>query len=165
MLENLDFQNNGEVLQDFSLGTLGVLNSDDFPGLGVQQLLDLANTTDGDEIVGLDADPLQSIIGNVQGDSFNEFDSSVVGGIFAGPDYDQIGEFDHETMEAALEAAGANLLGGLGDFNAFSEGTPPSMNWPTWLASERHWSKMVPPSYKTECSTSSVATCLVPTRL
>ena len=40
--------------------------------------------------------------------------------MFAGLDHDQIGGFDHETMEAALEAAGANLLGGLGDFSSIS---------------------------------------------
>ena len=49
-----------------------------------------------------------------------QFDPSVVGGMFAGLDHDQIGGFDHETMEAALEAAGANLLGGLGDFGSIS---------------------------------------------
>ena len=45
----------------------------------------------------------------------------MVGGMFAGLDQDQIGGFDHETLEAALEAAGANLLGGLGDFNAIAD--------------------------------------------
>ncbi len=46
-----------------------------------------------------------------------EFDPSVVGGMFAGLDHEQIGGYDHETMEAALEATGANLLGGLGAFD------------------------------------------------
>ena len=40
--------------------------------------------------------------------------------MFAGLDNDQIGGFDHETMKAALEAAGADLLGGLGDFGSIA---------------------------------------------
>lgn len=40
--------------------------------------------------------------------------------MFAEMDPDQMGGFDFETMEAALEAAGANLLGGLGDFDGFN---------------------------------------------
>ena len=63
----------------------------------------------------------QNIVGSIQADRFEEFDPSVVGGMFAGLDQDQIGGFDHETLEAALEAAGANLLGGLGDFNAIAD--------------------------------------------
>ena len=120
LLGSLDFQNNGEVLKDFSFDTLRVLSPEDFQGLDVQQLVDLANTTGGDGIVGLDAGQLQTMVGNIQADFFAEFDPSVVGGIFAGLDHDQIGGFDHETLEAALEAAGANLLGGLGDFNAIA---------------------------------------------
>lgn len=120
LLGSLDFHNSGEVLQGFSFETLGVLSPEEFQGLGVQQLVDLANTTGGDGIVGLDAGQIQNIVGNIQSDSFGDFDPSVVGGMFAGLDNDQIGDFDHETLEAALEAAGANLLGGLGDFNAIA---------------------------------------------
>ena len=76
--------------------------------------------TGGDEIFGLGADQLETIVGNIQADFFAEFDPSVVGGIFAGLDHDQIGGFDHETLEAALKAAGADLLGGLGDFDAIA---------------------------------------------
>ena len=60
------------------------------------------------------------MVENIKADVFGEFDPSVVGGMFAGLDHDQIGGFDHETMEAALEAAAANLLEGLGDFSALS---------------------------------------------
>ncbi|MEE8465826.1 MAG: hypothetical protein V3S68_05060, partial [Dehalococcoidia bacterium] len=120
LLGSLDFQNNGEVLRDFSFGALGVLTPEDFEGLDIQQLVDLANTTGGDVIAGLDAGQIQIIVGNIQGDSFGDFDPSVVGGMFAGLDHDQIAGFDYETMEAVLEAAGANLLGGLGDFDAFA---------------------------------------------
>ena len=122
LLGGLDFQNNGELLQDFSFDTLGVLSPEDFQGLGPQQLVDLANTTGGDGIVGLDAGQIQNILGNTQVDFFQEFDPSVLGGMFAGLDDEQIGGFDHETMGAALEAAGANLLGGLGDFDAIAGG-------------------------------------------
>lgn len=120
LLGGLDFQNNGAVLQGFSFDTLGVLTPEDFQGLGVQQLADLANTTGGDGIVGLDAGQIGAILGNIELDSFGEFDPSVVGGMFAGLDQDQIGEFNHEMLEAALEAAGANLLGGLGDFDGIA---------------------------------------------
>ena len=120
LLGELDFQNNGEILQGFSFGTLGVLSLEDFQGLGAQQLVDLANTTGGDGIVGLDPGQIQNLIGNIQTDSFGDFDPSVVGGLFAGLDSDQIGGFDHETLEAALEAVGANLLGGLGDFDGIA---------------------------------------------
>ena len=120
LLAGLDFQNNGEVLQGFSFDTLAVLSPEDFRGLGVQQLVDLANTTGGDGIVGLDAGQLLNMVENIRADVFGQFDPSVVGGMFAGLDHDQIGGFDHETMEAALEAAGANLLGGLGDFSSIS---------------------------------------------
>ncbi len=120
LLGSLDFQNNGEVLRDFSFDTLVILTPEDFQGLDVQQLVDLANTTGGDGIVGLDADQILSIVGSIQADFFGEFDPSVVGGLFAGLDYDQIGEFDAGILEAALEAAGANLLGGLGDFDAIA---------------------------------------------
>ena len=120
LLGSLDFQNNVEVLQGFSFDTLGVLSPEDFEGLGVQQLIDLANTTGGDGIVGLDAGQIQIMVGHIQADSFGDFDSSVVGGMFAGLDQDQIGGFDFETMEAALEAAGADLLGGLGDFDGIA---------------------------------------------
>ena len=122
LLGGLDFQNNGEVLKDFSFGTLGVLTPEEFEGLGIQQLAGLANSTGGDGIVGLDPDQINTILGHVQGDAFGQFDPSVIGGMFAGLDHDQIGGFDHETMAAALEAAGANLLGGLGDFNAIRGG-------------------------------------------
>ena len=44
----------------------------------------------------------------------------MVGGMFAGLDHEQIGGYHHETMEAALEATGANLLGGLGAFDSFT---------------------------------------------
>ena len=108
LLGGLDFQGDGEVLQNFSFDTLGVLSPKDFQGLGVQQLADLANTTGGDGILGLDAGQIQNIIGNIQPDFFGEFDPSVADGMFAGLDHDQIGEFDHET----LEASGADLLGG-----------------------------------------------------
>ena len=120
LLGELDFQNNGEILQGFSFGTLGVLSLEDFQGLGAQQLVDLANTTGGDGIVVLDTGQIQNLIGNIQTDSFGDFDPSVVGGLFAGLDSDQIGGFDHETLEAALEAVGANLLGGLGDFDGIA---------------------------------------------
>lgn len=120
LLGSLDFQNNGEVLQDFSFDTLGILTPEDFKDLDPQQLANLANTTGGDGIIGLDADQISTIVGNIQDEFFGDFDPSVVGGMFAGLDHDQIVGFDHETMEAALEAAGANLLGGLGDFNAIA---------------------------------------------
>jgi hypothetical protein len=120
LLSGLDFQNNGEVLKDFSFDTLGVLSPEDFRGLGVQQLVNLANTTGGEGIVGLDAEQLHTMVESITSDHFGDFDPSVVGGMFAGLDHDQIGGFDHEAMKAALEAAGANLLGGLGDFNAIS---------------------------------------------
>ncbi len=120
LLGSLDFQNNGEVLRDFSFDTLSVLGPEDFQGLDVQQLVDLANTTGGDGILGLDSEQLQAIVENIRADSFQEFDPSVVGGMFAGLDYDQISGFDHEAMEAALEAVGANLLGGLGDFDGIA---------------------------------------------
>ena len=42
--------------------------------------------------------------------------------MFAGLDGDQIGNFEEGTLVAALEAAGANLLGVLGDFNAIVGG-------------------------------------------
>ena len=120
LLGNLDFQGNGEVLQDFSFGTLGVLSPAEFEALGGQQLADLANTTGGEGIVGLETDQILNIVGNVQAGAFGDFDPSVVGGLFAGLDHDQIGGFDDETMGAALEAAGANLLGGLGDFDSIA---------------------------------------------
>ncbi len=68
----------------------------------------------------MDAGQLHTMVENIKADVFGELDPSVVGGMFAGLDHDQIGGFDHETMEAALEAAAANLLGGLGDFSAIS---------------------------------------------
>ena len=120
LLSGLDFQNNGEILKDFSFDTLGVLSPEDFRDLGVQQLVNLANTTGGDGIVGLEAEQLRTMIENINSDQFGDFDPSVVGGMFAGLDNDQIGGFSREAMEAALEAVGANLLGGLGDFNAIS---------------------------------------------
>ena len=120
LLGSLDFHNNGEVLRDFSFDTLGVLSPEDFRELGVQQLADLANTTGGDSIVGLDAEQLHTMIENIRADAFGDFDPSVVGGMFAGLDHDQISGFDHETMEAALAAAGADLLGGLGGFDGIA---------------------------------------------
>ena len=120
LLGGLDFQNNRDVLKDFSFDTLGVLSPEDFRGLGVQQLVDLTNTTGGDGIVGLDGRQLHTMIESIKAESFGEFDPSVVGGMFAGLGHEEIGGFDHETMGAALEAAGANLLGGLGDFNAIA---------------------------------------------
>jgi len=62
----------------------------------------------------LDDGQLHTMVENIKADVFGESDPSVVGGMFAGLDHDQIGGFDHETMEASLEAAAANLLGGLG---------------------------------------------------
>ena len=59
----------------------------------------------------MDAGQLHTMVENIKADVFGELDPSVVGGMFAGLDHDQIGGFDHETMEAALEAAAANLLG------------------------------------------------------
>ena len=120
LLGSLDFYNNGDVLQDFSFDTLGILSPEDLQGLDVQQLVDLANTTGGDGIVGLDPNQIQNIVESIQADFFEEFDPSVVGGMFAGLDHNQIGGFDHETLEAVLEAAGADLLGGLGDFDAIA---------------------------------------------
>ena len=95
-----------------------VLLPEDFKGLGTQQLVDLTTTTGGDGIVGLDGGQLFSMIESIKADAFNQFDPSVVGGMFAGLDHDQIGRFDHEILSAALEAAGADLLGGLGDFDS-----------------------------------------------
>ncbi|MDA0263335.1 MAG: hypothetical protein O3A93_14395 [Chloroflexi bacterium] len=123
LLGGLDFQNNGDVLRDFSFDTLSVLSPEDFQGLDVRQLVDLTGTTGGDGIIGLGAGQLQNIVGSIDRDAFRDFDPSVVGGMFAGMDNDQIGGFDRDTMEAALEAAGANLLGGLGDFNAITGGS------------------------------------------
>jgi hypothetical protein len=120
LLGGLDFQNNGEVLQGFSFDTLGVLSPDEFEALGLGQLADLANTAGGDGIVGLDPAQLHTMIESIKAEAFGDFDPSVVGGMFAGLDHEQIGDFDHDAMEAALEAAGADLLGGLGDFNAIS---------------------------------------------
>ena len=120
LLGSLDFHNNGDVLRDFSFDTLGILSPEDFQGLDVQQLVDLANTTGGDGIVGLDPQQIQNIVESIRAEFFEEFDPSVVGGMFAGLDHDQIAGFDHETLEAALEAVGANLLGGLGDFDAIA---------------------------------------------
>ena len=120
LLGSLDFQNNGEVLKDFSFDTLGILSPEDFRSLGVQHLVDLTNTTGGDGIAGLGADQLHIMLESIKAGQFGNFDPSVVGGMFAGLDHDQIGGFDRETMEAALAAAGADLLGGLGDFNAIS---------------------------------------------
>ena len=56
LLGSLDFQNDGEVLKDFSFDTLGILSPEEFRSLGVQHLVDLTNTTGGDGIVGLGAD-------------------------------------------------------------------------------------------------------------
>jgi hypothetical protein len=120
LLGGLDFQNNGEVLQGFSFDTLGVLAPEEFEALGLGQLADLANTVGGDGLVSLDQDQLHTMLENIKADGFDDFDPSVVGGMFAGLDHEQIGEFDDDAMEAALEAAGADLLGGLGDFDALS---------------------------------------------
>ena len=120
LLGALDFQNNADILGEFSFGALSILDSEDLQGLGVQYIIDLTNATGGDEIIGLGAEQLEIIVGNIQADFFAEFDPSVVGGIFAGLDHDQIGGFDFEILEAALEATGANLLGGLGDFDSIA---------------------------------------------
>ena len=64
----------------------------------------------------MDAGQLHTMVENIKADVFGELDPSMVGGMFAGLDQDQFGGFDHETMEAAA----ANLLGGLGDFSAIS---------------------------------------------
>ncbi len=120
LLAALDFQNHADVLGEFSFGALSVLDPEDLRALAFQQLVDLTNTTGGDEIIGLGAEQLETIVGNIQADFFKEFDPSVVGGMFAGLNHDQIGGFDHETLEAALEAVGANLLGGLGDFDGIA---------------------------------------------
>ena len=120
LLGSLDFQNNGDILRDFSFDTLGVLSPEDFQALGNQQLADLANNIGGEGITGLDAGQLYAFVENIKSDFFGDFDPSVVGGMFAGLDNDQIGGFDHETMKAALEAAGADLLGGLGDFGSIA---------------------------------------------
>ena len=120
LLGSLDFQNNGAVLKDFSFDTLTVLTPAEFESLGLEQLVNLTGTTGSDGIVGLDPGQIQTMVGHIGAGSFREFDPSVVGGMFAGLDFEQIGGFDHETMKAALEAAGADLLGGMGDFNAIA---------------------------------------------
>jgi|GEM_PF-2074049 hypothetical protein len=120
LLGGLDFQNNGELLQGFSFDTLGVLSPEEFESLGLGQLADLANTVGGDGLVGLNPDQVHTMVESIKADGFDDFDPSVVGGMFAGLDHEQIGDFDHDAMEAALEAAGADLLGGLGDFDGIS---------------------------------------------
>jgi len=120
LLGGLDFQGNGEVLQDFSFDTLGVLSPEEFKALGGEHLANLANTTGGDELLGLGAEQLYTMVDNIDVGAFGEFDPSVVGGMFAGLDHEQIAGIDYDAMDAALEAAGAAFLGGLGDFDAIS---------------------------------------------
>ena len=71
LLGSLDFQNNGGILQDFSFATLGILTPEDFQGLDVRQMVDLANTTGGDGIVGLDAGQIQAGILQIKPISLN----------------------------------------------------------------------------------------------
>lgn len=119
LLGGLDFQNNGEFLQGFSFDTLGILSLEEFESQGLGQLADLANTAGCDGLVVLEQDQLHTMVESIKADGFDDFDPTVVSGMFAGLDHEQIGEFDYDTTEAALEAVGADLLAGLGDFDAF----------------------------------------------
>ena len=122
ILGALDFEAGAGVLGDFSFEALSSLSGDQVGALDPAHLIGLTNTTGGDNIIGLGAEQLETIVGNLQAGAFADFDPAVVGGMFAGLDGDQVGNIGIETLEAALEAAGANLLGGLGDFNAISGG-------------------------------------------
>ena len=122
ILGALDFEAGAGVLGDFSFEALSSLSGDQVGALDPLHLIGLTNTTGGDNIIGLGAEQIETIVGNLEAGAFADFDPTVVGGMFAGMDGDQIGNFELETLGAALEAAGANLLGGLGDFNAISGG-------------------------------------------
>jgi hypothetical protein len=122
ILGALDFEAGAGVLGDFSFEALSSLSGDQVGALDPAHLIGLTNTIGGDNIIGLGAEQLETIVGNLQAGAFADFDPAVVGGMFAGLDADQIGNIGIETLGAALEAAGANLLGGLGDFNSISGG-------------------------------------------
>jgi hypothetical protein len=122
VLGALDFEAGAGVLGDFSFEALSSLSGDQVGALDPAHLIGLTNTTGGDNIIGLGAEQLETIVGNLQAGAFADFDPAVVIGMFAGLDGDQIGNFGEETLVAVLEAAGANLLGGLGDFNAIVGG-------------------------------------------
>ena len=117
VLDALDFEGDSGNLEDFSLSTLNTLDDTEVRNLDPEHLVDLANTVGGNNIIDLDAEQIEIIVDNLEADTLTEFDPTVVGGMFAGLVDEQIVALEEETIAVALEAAGADLLGGLGDFN------------------------------------------------
>ena len=127
VLDNLDFQANGALLGGFSFDALdaiagGQVGGLDLLGFDSGKLAELANSVGGGQIFHLDAGKLEDFVNSVDANGFNQFDQSVVGGVFAGLDHDQIVGFDPDKIEAAIEAAGANFLGGIGGFGGIAGG-------------------------------------------
>ncbi|MBC8279198.1 MAG: hypothetical protein H8E48_00285 [Chloroflexi bacterium] len=129
VLESLDFQNNGALLGDFSFealdGLFATAGGGPFGGGDLRvpdHLADLANSVGGGQIFHLHPDKLEGLLDEVDPTDFSNFDPAAFSGIFAGLDQDRIADFDPGRAQAAIDAAGANFLGGSGGFGGISGG-------------------------------------------
>ena len=125
ILANLDFRTNGALLGDFSFGALDAIAGGQTEGFGLSdldsgKLADLANSVGGGRIFHLETGKLEDMVNSLDANGFNQFDPTAVSGIFAGLNHDQIVGFDTDKLEAAIEAAGANFLGGIGAFDGIA---------------------------------------------
>lgn len=127
VLDNLDFGENSDLLAEFSLNAMDTITGSDLPDIDLSdldpaRLAHLANSVGGDEIFTLAPEQLREIVLTSDPFGIQLLDEDVVGGIFAGLDVEQITGFDQGILESALDAARANLLGGLGDFASIAVG-------------------------------------------
>ena len=126
ILDNLDFQANGALLGGFSFGALDAIFGDgevtlggpDAPG----KIADLANSVGGGQIFHLDSAKLEEIVGSVDPGDFAGFNPNALSGMFAGLGHNQIVGFDSDRIAAAIEAVGADFLGGTGSFDGIAGG-------------------------------------------
>jgi hypothetical protein len=130
VLDNLDFQANGALLGGFSFDVLDQIFGDGevtlrgldaifgdgkatLGGLDTSgKLADLANSVGGGRIFRLDSGKLENLVNSVDPNGYANWDPNALSGAFAGLGHDQIVGFDKDKMEAAINAAGANFLGG-----------------------------------------------------
>ena len=124
-MHSVDVRANGALLSDFSLGALDAIAGGQPGGLGLSdldsgKLADLANSVGGGQIFHLETSKLEDMVNSLDANGFNQFDPTAVSGIFAGLNHDQIVGLDTDKLEAAIEAAGANFLGGIGAFDGIA---------------------------------------------
>ena len=115
------------LLGGFSFDALDAIAGGQAGGLGLSgfdpgTLAGLANSVGGGVIFNLASDKLADIVDNLDADGFANFDPAALSGMFAGLGHDQITGFDPAKMEAAIEAAEANFLGGFGGFEGIQGG-------------------------------------------